>query len=71
MNNNDLARALGIDATEQAILDSGSAHPFTCRCHLCLRWWVLMGPQDVAGKEYGPFTEEEVLAEKSKKENKP
>lgn len=63
---NDFAKALGITADEQAVLDAGSNHKFGCRCRLCLSWWVLMGPQDPDGarEDYGPFTAAEIHAAK-------
>ena len=59
------ARALGIDPITQSTLDMGSNHPFSCRCPICLRWWVTMGPDgDPSSPDaYGPFTRSEILAE--------
>lgn len=56
-----LARQLGIPPADQAALDSGSAHPYACRCEVCRRWWRLMGADPDTGR-FGPFTREEVMA---------
>lgn len=60
-----LASALGIPSDERAVLDAGSNHPGRCTCALCLRWWVLMGPEDGEPHEgnYGPFTRQQVIDE--------
>lgn len=62
ITHDELARRLGIEPDEQAVLDSGSSHPYTCRCEVCLNWWVMMGPEDLANPTYGPFTEAEIEA---------
>lgn len=53
--------AIGKDIPKENrdILDAGSAHPRDCKCEICRKWWKLMGPED-GGKNYGPFTREEV-----------
>jgi hypothetical protein len=44
-------------------LIDGSDHPYTCRCAVCLRWWVSVGPEEIAdGWGFGPFTESEFVA---------
>lgn len=62
MNQNQkdqLARALGIDPETQATLDTGSGHPYHCRCETCRQWWKAMGPDPDTGR-HGPFTAEEI-----------
>lgn len=41
-----------------------TSHSGHCRCDLCLKWWVDMGPDyDLDGElDFGPFTREEYLA---------
>jgi len=40
----------------------GSDHPYTCKCDVCLRWWVQVGPEDTGdGWSFGPFTKEEYV----------
>lgn len=41
-----------------------SNHPGSCRCDICLEWWVQMGPDEDSQGEpsFGPFTKEEFLA---------
>lgn len=56
-NKDKLAKALGIPPEEQAVLDSGGDHPFTCTCETCRNWWKLMGPD---GDTYGPFKPEDI-----------
>ncbi len=56
----DIAKALGIPPDEQAILDAGSRHFYTCRCQQCKLWWQLMGPEDGSEDGYGPFKPEEI-----------
>lgn len=55
------ARAMGIPAEDQVILDNSSNHPYNCRCIQCLDWWVLMGPDGGEPGKYGPFTRTEVV----------
>ena len=44
------------------ILDEGSEHPFSCKCEICKKWWIEMGPEMGPNREpsYGPFTKEEI-----------
>jgi hypothetical protein len=37
-----LAKALGIPKEEQAALDAGSDHPYSCTCGTCREWWRLI-----------------------------
>lgn len=57
-----LAAALGIPKEEQVVLDVGSNHPYTCKCSVCLEWWLQMGPEDDGTPEgsYGPSTKAEI-----------
>lgn len=55
------------EASEVAGLESltyGSNHPYTCRCKVCLKWWVNCGLEKVGDNEYrcGPFAIAEFLA---------
>lgn len=54
------------NSMRSSILEAVEAwsHPYTCRCNLCLRGWVLVGPEDLGDGEwgFGPFTREEFLA---------
>ena len=60
-----IASALGIPEDEQSVLDGGNRHQYTCRCQVCLNWWVLMGPEDPeTGEGFGPFTKEQIDAAK-------
>lgn len=60
-------RAKGVNVN---ILDVGSNHPYTCKCEVCLKWWIQVGPEieeeDEEGNptkwNWGPFTEEEINA---------
>ena len=63
----NLAKQLGIPKDVQDTLDAGSAHPFTCRCDTCRKWWKAMGPQNMDESalpsfvpDYGPFSREEI-----------
>lgn len=38
---------------------TASDHPGSCRCGLCLQWWVRMGNEE---EGYGPFGEAEIAA---------
>ena len=51
--------------------ETASNHPYTCRCRGCLMWWVDMGPdEDAMGNpSYGPFTEQEIMEAKLKRES--
>lgn len=57
-----LATTMKLETWE--ILDIGSSHRGDCRCAMCLRYWVLVGPEEIDAGEwsFGPFTEEEFLA---------
>lgn len=59
--NNLLAELVQVVASDFAI---ASGHPYTCRCGLCLNWWVKLGPDEGLDGEphYGPFTTAEVEA---------
>ena len=37
---------------------AASDYPYTCRCDICLAWWVKMA--DDEDEEYGPFTRSEI-----------
>ena len=41
-------------------------HDYNCRCDICLKWWVQMGPDLDGSREdalhFGPFTEQEIEA---------
>lgn len=37
---------------------AASDHPYTCRCKICLAWWVKMA--NAEDEEYGPFTQLEI-----------
>lgn len=41
-----------------------TSHPGHCRCDICLKWWVQMGPDEGPDGEptFGPFSREEYLA---------
>lgn len=41
----------------------GGRHSYYCRCDICLRYWVLVGPEEVEEGVWrvGPFTIEEFL----------
>lgn len=45
------------------ILHIGASHRSDCRCSMCLRYWVLVGPEGDEHGEYtfGPFSKEEFL----------
>ena len=46
-----------------AILVFGSDHPYTCKCKICLGWWLMVGPEETeTGWNVGPFTREEFEA---------
>lgn len=47
-----LAQVVGSDFV------AASDHPYTCRCDICLAWWVKMA--DAKDDEYGPFTQLEI-----------
>lgn len=59
---NELSKAMSYENSH--ILDIGGSHPDSCRCVICLRFWVLIGAEEVAEGVYhfGPFTQEEYLA---------
>ena len=52
---NELSKGIPNAAT----LDTGSDHPYQCKCPTCLQWWRMMGP-DPDDDSYGPFTKEEI-----------
>lgn len=60
MDRDELARILGIPKETQDVLDSGSNHPFSCKCQTCKEWWWAMGPDDDSKRPYGPFEIEEI-----------
>lgn len=44
----------------------GSDHKYGCRCDVCLKWWIGMGPEDVDENGvllFGPFSEDEIRKE--------
>lgn len=45
------------------VLDIASNHSYSCRCSVCLAWWVAVGPEDLGDGEWsvGPFTKQEFL----------
>jgi len=55
-------------------LSTGSTHHYRCKCQVCLRWWVLVGPEieesDKDGNptkwNYGPFSDAEIDEAKRK-----
>lgn len=46
---------------ERDILDACSGHKDSCKCNNCLRYWTLIG---VNSNDYGPFSEQEIIAYK-------
>ena len=52
------------EVTGMEALTYGSDHSYTCRCKVCLKWWVNCGLEEVGDNEYGcgPFTIAEFLA---------
>lgn len=43
---------------------AASDHKYSCRCDICLQWWVQAGVEELGEGEYraGPFTREEFEA---------
>lgn len=38
-------------------------HPYTCRCAICMQWWLAVGPEHTeSGWSFGPFTQAEYEA---------
>lgn len=56
---NKFAKLLGIPDETRDVLNTGSAHPYNCRCETCRQWWKAMGPDDGTGR-HGPFTDDEI-----------
>lgn len=59
-----MAETMGLEHSTAEILDIGGSHKRACRCGICLRFWVLVGPEEGDPGEwgFGPFTEEEYIA---------
>lgn len=53
------------------VLDEGNAHPRTCKCATCLKWWQLMTRPDDEDQDFGPFTKEEVHGPDPSKDGQP
>lgn len=47
-----------VQADIQPDFVAASDHPYTCRCNICLAWWVKM--VDAEDNEYSPFTQLEI-----------